>query len=123
LNNGNVNTKKLFWFENLKVHIIKMLGLINVHIWKNKSFIIEICSFRKNVLEWKMHNNCFKKINNENIIIEICSYRNNVHEWKMFIYEICSNVKFVLKFEINHIWKYVHNWKMFIHQTWIAKIL
>jgi hypothetical protein len=103
------------------------LTVIVLQNLKNGSFIIEICSFRKNVLEWKMliNNNCFNKnLNNEkNIIIEICSFRKNVHIWKMFIYEICSNVKFVLTFEmikiaINHKWKIcsqlkiVHIWKI-----------
>jgi hypothetical protein len=42
----------------------------------------------------------YKNLNNGNIIIEICSFRKNVLEWKMFIYEICSNMKFVLIFEM-----------------------
>jgi hypothetical protein len=46
----------------------------------------------------------------------------------MFIYEICSNMKFVLmfgmiKFEIIHKTKSVHIWKICIHQTWLKKKL
>jgi hypothetical protein len=41
----------------------------------------------------------------------------------MFIYEICSNVKFVLKFEMIIYEKLIiyekmcHNWKMFIYES------